>query len=152
MQFKDRHRVIPAAYVVFRDGNQILLLKRANTGYFDGSYSLPAGHIAGGESAIAAAAREAKEEVGVTISLKNLQLVHVMHRSSDIPVDHERVDFYFEAYRWKGKVKNCEPYKCDELRWCGLKSLPQNMVPEVRFALKKLSEGKIYSDFNFSGG
>lgn len=55
----ERHKVVPAVYAVFRDGDRLLLLRRANTGYYDGYYSLPAGHVGGvdekgGEPAIKA--------------------------------------------------------------------------------------------------
>jgi len=73
---KDYFKIIPAAYVVFRKGPEILLLRRANTGYLDGSYSLPAGHFEGDESASNVAAREAKEEVGIQVDPKKLRLIH----------------------------------------------------------------------------
>lgn len=148
---KERHKVIPAVYVIFRDGDEVLLIRRANTGYHDGDYSLPAGHLDGGEPAVAAAAREAKEEVGVDIIPQDLQLVHTMHRQVDghDRYGHERVDLFFEAAKWRGELKNAEPQKCDELKWSPLKNLPKNMIPEVHFALERIAAGEPYSDFNF---
>lgn len=144
-----RFKVIVAVYVVFRETDKVLLLRRANTGYLDGSYSLPAGHIEGNESAISAAAREALEEVGTRLSKQELKLVHVMHRVSDLPSTHERIDFYFQTDKKHGEIKNCEPAKCDELRWCVLGALPKNMVPEVKLALDKIARGEFYSDYRF---
>lgn len=36
---KDRFKLIPAVYLLLRQDNEVLLLRRANTGYQDGKYS-----------------------------------------------------------------------------------------------------------------
>ena len=64
----DRFKLIAAVYVFFVRDGKILMLRRANTGYVDGDYSLVAGHADGNEALTAATAREAKEEAGVTIA------------------------------------------------------------------------------------
>ena len=149
VRFEDRHRVIPAVYIIFRDGDKVLLLRRANSGYFDGSYSLPAGHVDGGEAASAAAIREAKEEVGAQLDSLELELAHVMHRTSDIPSPHERIDLYFQTTKAHPEIVNKEPHKCDDLSWFSLSDLPDNMVPEVKQALEKVAAGEVYSDDGF---
>lgn len=145
----ERFRLITAVYLVFKDGDKVLLLKRANTSYHDGDYSLPAGHIDGGEPAVQAAVREAKEEVDVDIAAEDLRLVHTMHRSSTDPEPHERMDLYFAVRKWRGVLRNAEQNKCSEIKWCTLRSLPDNMIPEVRMALENITAGEPYSDFNF---
>lgn len=112
-----RFTVIPAVYLVLRRTDEVLLLRRANTGYRDGEYSLPAGHHDGGESLLSAMVREAKEEIGIDVHEDDLRLAHVMHRNA---ADGERVDFYFTCDKWLGDVTNCEEHKCDELRWTSL--------------------------------
>ncbi|HSW36873.1 MAG TPA: NUDIX domain-containing protein [Candidatus Saccharimonadales bacterium] len=141
-----RFSLIAAVALVFRDGDKVLLLRRFNTGYMDGHYSLPSGHIDGNETAKQGAIREAREEVGADIKPHDLELLHTMHRKAS---DHERIDLFFVAKRWAGKLENMEPDRCDELKWVKIKSLPIKMAPEVRAGLQKIEAGEIYSDFNF---
>lgn len=150
-KFKTRHRVVPAVYIVFlqESSHKILLLRRANTGYHDSEYSLPAGHLDGNESAIQAAIREAKEEVGVEIKPQDLQFLHVMHRLSEVPIKHERIDLYFKTTKWQGKPFNAEPQKHSELRWADINNPPNNVIPEVKQALAMIISGKTYSDTGF---
>ncbi len=143
-----RHRVVFAVYVLFRDGGKVLLLERANTGYCDGWYGLPSGHVDGGEPAITAASREAKEEVGVTIQAKDLHLIHTQHRLAEED-DHERVGLYFEATRWRGKPKNAEPHKCAGIKWFALTNLPDNLAPEVADFFANLQTANPYGHFGF---
>ncbi|HVF26411.1 MAG TPA: NUDIX domain-containing protein [Anaerolineales bacterium] len=112
----------------FRE-NQILLLRRFNTGFRDGEYSIPAGHLDGGETVMSAAAREAQEEVGVKID--DIVFSSVMHRTED----DERVDFFVHVLKWLGEPFNAEPDKCDDLCWVDINKLPANTVPYVRRAL-----------------
>lgn len=124
----------PCAVHLFllRNGDEVLLLRRANTGYEDGSYSVVAGHLDGGEEVVAAAIREAREEAGIALDPADLTIVGVMHRRAD---DGERIDFFLTAARWSGAVTNAEPHKCDELAWFPLDALPANVIPYVRRAL-----------------
>lgn len=114
----------------FRE-NQILLLRRFNTGFRDGEYTVPAGHMDGGETVMQAAIREGKEEVGVDIAEQNMTFSTVMHRIED----EERVDFFVQVHKWEGEPFNAEPDKCDDVRWVELNALPTNTVPYVRQAL-----------------
>jgi 8-oxo-dGTP diphosphatase len=146
--WSERHRIVPAVYLVLRRNGKVLCARRFNTGYRDGNYSLPAGHVDGNESAATAMVREAAEEVGVVMSAANLKLVHVMHRRVE-EGDYEYVDFYFEPSAWTGEPSIKEPDKCDDLRWCALDGLPENTVPVVRQALQHIASGVMYSDANF---
>jgi 8-oxo-dGTP diphosphatase len=143
-------KIIVAVYIIFEKGGKILLLKRENTGYFDGSFSLPAGHLDGNETARAAASREVKEEVGLDISADDLKLVHVIHRKSSTPIPHERVDLYFKLDKWHGEPVNAEPHKHAEIKWYPTTNLPENMVPEVDLALKRIAACDSFSEFGFN--
>ncbi|HEX8991074.1 MAG TPA: NUDIX domain-containing protein [Anaerolineales bacterium] len=129
----------------FRD-RQILLLRRYNTGYRDGEYSVPAGHLDGGETVRAAALREAAEEVAVRIEPEDILFSSVMHRNEG----DERVDFFVEVRAWQGEPVNNEPQKCDELRWVEAGALPRNTIPYVRRAIENHQNGIHFDEFGWS--
>jgi 8-oxo-dGTP pyrophosphatase MutT (NUDIX family) len=122
--------VVPAAYVVLRRGDEVLMLLRANTGYMDGFWAVPAGHVERGESVITAAVREVREEVGVEIDPADLVPVTTLHRTqrNGDPID-ERVDFFFTTTRWSGEPRVMEPGKAAGLGWFRFDQLPDPVVP-----------------------
>lgn len=127
-----RARFPVTVHLLFFRENQILLLRRFNTGFRDGEYSVPAGHLDGNETVIAAAAREAGEEIGVQIEAGEMTFSSVMHRNEG----DERVDFFVHVRRWQGEPVNAETDKCDELRWTDVNDLPMNTIPYVRQAIQ----------------
>src|SRR5688572_33195750 len=84
-------------HLLFFRGDQVLLLRRFNTGYADGQYSVPAGHLDGDETVTAAARREAVEETGLAIEVEDICFSSVMHRIDG----DERVDFFVEVRGWQ---------------------------------------------------
>jgi 8-oxo-dGTP diphosphatase len=143
----DRFKLIPAVYLVLRRDNQVLLLKRANTGYMDGKYSLVAGHLEGDELAREAMAREASEEAGIIINPSDLKLAHFAHRLSRGEPNQERVDIFFATDSFEDEVKNMEPHKCDELAWFDLDNLPKETIPFVRRVLEDIGKDNNYSEY-----
>jgi 8-oxo-dGTP diphosphatase len=141
-----RARFPVAVHLFFLRDDQILLLRRFNTGYEDGKYSVVAGHLEAGETVTQAAIREAREEAGVTLAPDDLQVVLVMNRKSE----DERIDFFVVVRRWAGEITNTEPLKCDHLAWFPLASLPQNTVPYVKYAIERYLEGSYYSEFGWA--
>jgi 8-oxo-dGTP diphosphatase len=143
--------VTAAVHLILRRDSDVLLLRRFNTGYEDGNYSLPAGHLDGSETVSAAMIREAEEEAGVIISRDDLQVVHVMHRNVAGPDSgpEERADFFLAAGRWQGTPAIMEPDKCDEVAWYPLTSLPGNVVPYVLAAVRCYQRGVSYSEFGW---
>jgi 8-oxo-dGTP pyrophosphatase MutT (NUDIX family) len=135
---------------LFNNSGQVLLLRRCNTGYEDGNYSVPAGHIDGGETAPEAMLREAEEETGISILPEVLQPVGVMHRRNCADAKApERIDFFFVTDKWTGRVDNRELQKCDDLSFFDLDNLPSNMVPYVRRALTNYRAGRWFDTFGF---
>ena len=143
---KKRHSNIPASYMMLLKDNKILLLRRFNTGYEDGSYSLPAGHVDEGENFTMCVIRETKEEIGVLIKPEDVKVVHIMHRDSGTHENNERIDVFFIARKWQGKIINKEPTKCDNLEWFDVDNLPENVIPYIKQAIKGMKNKKYYSE------
>ena len=141
----DRFKMIASGYLMLVRNGKILLSRRFQTGYMDGSYSLPAGHIEDNETLTSGTCREICEEIGVALSPPDLKLVHVMHRKSD----DIRMDFFFITDK-KGLVpKNMEPNKCDDLSWFPLNELPTNTIPYIRAAIENYQQHIFYSEFGW---
>ena len=142
----ERNKFIGASYLYLERDGKILLLRRFNTGYSDGNYSLAAGHIDQGESPRSCMLREATEEIGITVLSEDLELVHVMSRFVDD--GGERLNFFWKCSKWTGEVTNVEPHKCDDLSWFSINDLPDNLVPELKIALASIKKNESYSEFN----
>lgn len=141
----ERFKSISSSYLFLIKDKKILLSRRFQTGYEDGKYSVPAGHVEEGETLREAASREIKEEIGMKIRPEDFVLVHVMHRkSNDI-----RVDFFFTAKKWKGKPVNHEFHKCDDLQWFPLNKLPANTIPYIKSAIRNFQKHIFYSEFGW---
>ena len=140
-----RTRFPVTVHLLFFRENQILMLRRFNTGYADGLYSVPAGHLDGGETVLTAGAREAQEEVGVRIEAEDMTITTVMHRIED----DERVDFFVHVQKWDGEPFNAEPEKCDDMRWVNIDQLPENTVEYVRRSIANHLNGVRFDEFGW---
>jgi 8-oxo-dGTP diphosphatase len=129
--------------ILIKDG-KALMLRRCNTGWKDGMYSVVAGHVDGNETIAAAMVREAREEAGIDIDPMDLRVAHVQHRDS---IDVEYIDFSMIAERWKGDPRNMESQKCDDLRWYPLVDLPENTIPYIRNVFENIAKGEIFSEW-----
>jgi 8-oxo-dGTP diphosphatase len=141
-----RHKVTGDVHLMLTNrAGEVLFGQRQNTGFEDGAWHLPAGHLEAGESVIAALIREAKEEIGVTIDPREVEFRHVMHNSSG----GGRVAFFFTARRWAGEPENREPDKCSGLRWFSLAALPAQLIPYCRTALARIAADHRFSTFGW---
>lgn len=123
------HSVPVDVHLVLKQENNVLLARRFNTGYADGQYALVSGKHEAKESITSSIIREAKEEVGIDLKPEWLKMNCVMHVNLEFS---ERIAFFFTAFRWGGSITNCEPHKCDDVRFFSLDELPQNLVPYVK--------------------
>jgi 8-oxo-dGTP pyrophosphatase MutT (NUDIX family) len=145
---KQRHVIIPASYLILEKDGKVLLIRRFNTGFQDGKYSMIAGHVDEGETFTQAMIREAKEEANIDIRPGDLSVAHVLHRKSSVDGE-ERIDIFFKATAWVGELKNLEPHKCDEFLWANPNNVPANTIDYIRFVLGQLQKGITYSEYGW---
>ncbi|MES2876183.1 MAG: NUDIX domain-containing protein [Patescibacteria group bacterium] len=141
-----RHSIIPAVWTILRnEQGQIFLLRRHNTGWRDGWWTVPAGHVDKDESPTFAALRELKEEAGIIVRPDDLSepLVHFYPADDRL---HERVSLFFEVAGTQYAPVNAEPHKADRGEWFDPDALPEKIVPLLRRALLDLSAGVRYSE------
>ena len=105
-------------------GREAYLLRRAGTGFMDGYYVLPGGHLQAGESLQEAAARECREETGVIPAVLR-PLCVLPYRSGR----HQGINMVFEGGELSGDPGIAEPERCSAAGWFPLARLPQPMVP-----------------------
>lgn len=107
-----------AVYAIIRDATgSILFMQRNGTGFADGRYQLPAGHLEPGESIVSALARELLEELTICVQESDMRVVHTSHR---IAPDREYFDVYIDVAKYSGVIKIWEPHKCSDLTYLDL--------------------------------
>jgi 8-oxo-dGTP diphosphatase len=137
---------VPSVYVLLRKEGKIAFVLRQNTGYKDGTYTLPAGHAEGDEYYRVSAAREVQEEVGVRVAPEKFRHVFTMQRHCG---DHIRVDFFFEATDWEGEPYNAEPHVHSELAWFDEADLPYDKIMDYQaIVLQAIAAGETYGEFD----
>lgn len=131
-----------AVYLLLKNSeNQILMSKRANTGFMDGYYSLPSGHVDENESATEALERESLEEINITPT--NYKLVHTLHiKTVTQNIETTYVSLFFESERFNGEIINLEKEKCEELIWVDINNLPTNVIPDLAMVINHIKKGQ----------
>ncbi len=129
--------VIVVHTLVFNAAGELLLLRRANTGFMDGHYTLPGGHRQSGETVTATAIRECREEARIGVA--------EIGPAVAMPYDGG-VDFIFEAKDWSGEPGIGEPGKCDDMFFAPPDRLPSPTVPFVGVVLECRARGVWYRE------
>lgn len=135
-----------ACFVLLRKGDELAFVLRKSTGWMDGFYGLPSGKVERGESYTTGAIREAKEEVGVKIRPEHLRHALTLHRHGE---NFDWVDVIFEVDEWEGEVVNAEPDVHSEVAWLNTNSLPDNVIPPIRYALEQIQLGNTYAEYGW---
>jgi 8-oxo-dGTP pyrophosphatase MutT (NUDIX family) len=126
--------------------NSVLFLLRKNTGYMDGFYDFPAGHLEDCESLTFAMIREAKEELDINILPENLKLIHVCQEIGN-KLSKDYIRFVFRCIEWDGIPKINEVDKCGGLEWFNVDNLPKNIPYYTKKMVEVIKKRVILSEF-----
>jgi mutator protein MutT len=119
----DRFLTRSAVFIAIRDDRgRVLLHRRFNTGFMDGRYDLPSGHVERGETLLESAVRELQEEANVSVDQSGLRLWHVNQFGAN---DEYYYNFFFVADIWEGAPTIMETDKCDDMQFFALDALPK---------------------------
>jgi 8-oxo-dGTP pyrophosphatase MutT (NUDIX family) len=135
---------VPVVFVLLEQPNgACLLLQRAyglHNDRFDGVFSLPGGKVDPHETLREAARREVFEEIGVKISLEDLEFMHVgnhfAHEAKKI------IGVIFRVRSWQEEPVNREPERHIAMEWFMPSAFPENVCPFVKAA----TSGALFSE------
>ncbi|MFD7014004.1 NUDIX domain-containing protein [Streptomyces sp. NPDC059928] len=139
---------IIGVHLVFEHAGQVLLQRRSpNSAFAPGFWHVPAGCLEA-EAASACAVRESGEELGVSIELQDLRLVHVLHYR-DTVASTPRLQLFFRVLHYRGTPKICEPDRHTALGWHPYSTLPSPLVDYTAVALTAIDAGRSYADMGW---
>jgi ADP-ribose pyrophosphatase YjhB (NUDIX family) len=151
-----RHfQLIVDVHLLLVSGGDLLLGRRANTGYGDGAYEPPSGRLAERETLVEAAVRVAAAQVGVALDPARVSLAHVLHDVSGAG----RMAFFLTADGWAdgaagdGTADHGAPVpppgagSYSDFGWYPLTDLPANMIDRARVAVRNYAAGARFSTY-----
>jgi len=127
----ERYRFPVLVHTLIFSADQLLLLRRAGTGRFDGLWAPPGGHVEPGESPRAAAVRETREEIGFRLHSAQLRAAGLMHYASE----GGGFNLLFAAMLEAQRIPQFDRTIADAAQWWPKASLPRARVPWLDAAL-----------------
>lgn len=144
-----RHfQLIVDIHLLLVANGDLLLGRRANTGYGDGAYEPPSGRLAERETLVEAAVRVAAAQMGIALDPARVSLAHVLHDVSGVG----RMAFFLTADGWGDEacqvpraVQGTRSYS--DFGWYPLTDLPANMIDRARVAVRNYAAGGRFSTY-----
>lgn len=137
----ERFKVTPSVFIAAVKDNQVLLQKRQNTGFYDGYFDLPSGHLEDNEDVLSAAKRELEEETGIVVHAADLELFHVC-LNAESP-GNPYLYHFFRTIRWSGEPIVGDPDKIVSVDFFEIDKLPANTTRHVVTALGDIASKKV---------
>ena len=139
--------------ILVKDG-KVLLQRRANTGWMDGKWNMPGGHIEDEKTLEQVAVREAKEELGIEVAEKDVRIIHAIQNRTN----RQTILFYATCDKYVG-TPSVQPeiedskqvFKADAVEWFDINNLPKDTAPHARNVVKCFLGKRPFSRFGFKG-
>jgi 8-oxo-dGTP pyrophosphatase MutT (NUDIX family) len=144
MNYDAPHSTIIAVHALLKMDNKLLFVERRGSRYWDGYYSVVAGHLENNETILSCLRREVFEEIGIELPEQTVSLVHIMNRAAS---DGPRLDFFFEAPVNSGATLQLDPREIASQYIGQLNDIESRVVPYVRKAIEYVNQGVKYSWF-----
>jgi 8-oxo-dGTP pyrophosphatase MutT (NUDIX family) len=130
----ESHTLLVAAVIVHDEAaGQVLLPQRgAGSKFAPLHWDLPSGKTGKGESVTAAAARELREETGLTVEPAELKIAGIIHGAWGVEAPNGFLTVIFAAHAWDGELVNAEPRKHAQVAWFSASAIPPELVPDRR--------------------
>jgi 8-oxo-dGTP diphosphatase len=143
-----RHfQLIVDIHLLLVSEGDLLLGRRAGTGYGDGAYEPPSGRLAERETLVEAAVRVAAAQVGIALAPAEVTLAHVLHDVSG----QGRMAFFLTAEDQAGEVRpvvaGAGTGSYSDFGWYPLTDLPANMIDRARVAVRNHAAGARFSTY-----
>ena len=123
---------------------EVLLALRKNTGYNDGEYELPGGHVDEGEDLMNAMIREAYEELKIKLKLEDLHIEHILHHYKG-----NRLKFIISSEKYEGNLEIKKKEKCENLEWFNIEELPENLDKRAKKVIREIENNIFYDNSDF---
>jgi 8-oxo-dGTP diphosphatase len=120
---------------------RLLLARRDGVSHGAGLWGLPGGHLDPGESFLAAAVRETREEVGVVADPRDVRPYGVQHYSDD---GTRGVSVFFTTAVWQGDPRPVA--ECSEVGWFPPDALPDDTLGWLPPILRRFATGTWFGE------
>ena len=137
---------VPGVCVLIRKQGKGLFVLRENTGFKDGEYCVPGGHVDPDETFRQAACREVMEEVGLHIRPEDLVYKLTVQRKAAKDI---RIDIWFEVMAWTGEPRNGAPEEHAAVEWLDLDDLPENIIDYNSAGIENIGQSVSYAEFGW---
>ncbi|ETX00574.1 MAG: hypothetical protein ETSY1_10755 [Candidatus Entotheonella factor] len=116
--------------VMLEQDDQLLLVQETAPEIY-GKWNQPAGHLDPGETLLACAVREAREESGYIVKLTALQAIY-----NEATAEQQRINFCFRAIPC-GEAEPADPAEILSIRWFSKEELQRLPDDQLRHAIAK---------------